>query len=46
MILQNIADSDGELETTNQTCPLAMMSQKIQETYLKIICNYAYSDDG
>lgn len=45
MILQNIADSDGKLETTNQTCPLAMMSPKIKEAYLKLICNYAFSDD-
>lgn len=45
LILQNIDDLDGKLETTNQTCPLAMMSPKIKETYLKIICNYAYSDD-
>lgn len=45
LILKNIADSDGKLETTNQTCPLAMMSQKIKEAYLKLICNYAFSDD-
>lgn len=46
LILQNIAEGDGKLETTNQACPLSMMSSEIKEKYLKLICNYAYSDDG
>lgn len=45
LILESISESDGNLEITNQTCPLAMMSDEIKENYLKLICNYAYSDD-
>lgn len=45
LILKNIAKGDGKLETTNQACPLSMMSSEIKEKYLKLICNYAYSDD-
>ena len=45
-IVSEIDGNDGTLEITNQTCPLAMMNSEIKETYLKLICNYAYSDDG
>ncbi len=44
-ILKSIEENGGELETTNQICPLAMMSSEIKEAYLKVICNFEYSDD-
>lgn len=44
-IVSEAGDSEEEFEKSNQTCPLAMMDKEIKETYLKIICNYAYSDD-
>lgn len=45
-IIQSIEEEETALESTNQTCPLAMMSAEIKEAYLKVICNYAYSDDN
>lgn len=44
-IVSEAGDSEEKFEKSNQTCPLAMMDNNVKETYLKIVCNYAYSDD-
>lgn len=44
-IILEAGETEGEFEKSNQTCPLAMMDNSVKETYLKIICNYAFSDD-
>lgn len=46
LIIEEVKENDGALESTNQICPLAMMSSDIKEAYLKVICNFEYSDDG
>jgi len=42
-------DSEGEVEffkNTNQVLPLSDCESVIKQAYIKIICNYALSDDG
>lgn len=44
---KGIDESDEvKFESTNQTCPLAMMSEEIKEKYIQLICNFAYADDN
>lgn len=40
------AGEDKKYTTTSQTLPLADMENDIKNTYIKIICNFAYSDDN
>lgn len=42
-----IAESGDEksFTTTSQTLPLAMMEEDIKAAYIKLVCNFAYSDD-
>lgn len=48
--IQKIIDLSKEqengFESTNQACPLAMMSEEIKEKYIQLISNFAYSDDN
>lgn len=43
-----IAQSGEEKEfvTTSQTLPLAMMNEDIKAAYVKLVCNFSYSDDN
>ena len=46
--INGIINEGGEekiFETTSQILPLSDMDDEIKSAYLKIICNYAYSDD-
>ena len=46
--INGIINEEGEekiFETTSQILPLSDMDDEIKSAYLKIICNYAYSDD-
>lgn len=45
IIIETSSSGDGDLESTNQACPLAMMSEDIKEKYLQLISNFAYADD-
>jgi hypothetical protein len=40
------AGEEKSFETTSQTIPLALMDDGIKKAYIKIICNFAYSDDS
>lgn len=40
------ASDDGEFVSTSQTRPLSMMDVGIKKAYMKLICNFAFSDDG
>ena len=39
------AGDEKSYETTSQMLPLAAMDHEIKNAYIKIICNFAYSDD-
>lgn len=41
----NEAGEEKEYVTTSQMLPLAAMDNGIKDAYIKIICNFAYSDD-
>jgi len=41
----NEAGEEKEYVATSQMLPLAAMDNEIKDTYIKIICNFAYSDD-
>jgi hypothetical protein len=43
--LLNEAGDSAEFVNTNQVIPLSAASNEIKETYLKILCNFAFSDD-
>ncbi|WP_347299761.1 hypothetical protein [Clostridium perfringens] len=46
--INGIINEGGEeklFETTSQTLPLSDMDNEVKSAYIKIICNYAYSDD-
>ena len=46
--INGIINEGGEekaFETTSQTLPLSDMDNGVKSAYIKIICNYAYSDD-
>lgn len=46
--INGIINEGGEekvFETTSQTLPLSDMDDGVKSAYIKIICNYAYSDD-
>ena len=42
----NEAGEDKQYIATSQMLPLASMNNDIKEAYVKIICNFAYSDDN
>ncbi|MFD3447115.1 hypothetical protein ACFDTO_21170 [Microbacteriaceae bacterium 4G12] len=42
----NEAGEEKSYVTTSQMLPLASMDNGIKDAYIKIICNFAYSDDG
>lgn len=47
--INGIINEGGEekvFETTSQTLPLSHMDNGIKSAYIKIVCNYAYSDDN
>ncbi|MBC3887447.1 hypothetical protein GH810_03900 [Acetobacterium paludosum] len=47
-LINGILEASGEenkFETTSQTMPLESMENEIKKAYLKIICNFACSDD-
>ena len=41
----NEGGEEKKFETTSQTLPLSDMDDEVKNAYIKIICNYAYSDD-
>lgn len=41
----NEAKDKDDFKVTSQTCPLSAMSNEIKMAYLKIICNFGFSDD-
>lgn len=40
------AGDESEFIITSQTCPLSMMENEIKKAYIKIVCNFAFSDDN
>ena len=46
IIHDEVGTEETELDSTNQLLPLSLMSDEIKETYIKILCNAVYLDDG
>lgn len=42
----NIAESEDDYKITNQRIPLSDLSSETQVNYVKIICNFAFINDG
>lgn len=40
------ASDEDDFITSKQTCPLSMMDVEIKKAYLKVVCNFAFSDDN
>lgn len=40
------AQDEGDFVSTSQTCPLSMMEVGIKKAYIKLVCNFTFSDDN
>lgn len=40
------AQDESDFVSTSQTCPLSMMDIGIKKAYIKLVCNFTFSDDN
>ena len=40
------AQDESDFVSTSQTCPLSMMEVGIKKSYIKLVCNFTFSDDN
>lgn len=41
----NEAEAGAEFENSSQVTPLAQLSEEVKVNYIKVVCNFSYSDD-